>query len=121
MTIPWIGVVRKTWLVYNRVKKGVCNKMAKIDVKCPYCGSINVIKHGVTPAGYQRFRCRNEQCTVKTFQLEYMYEACYPDVDGKIVAMAVNASGIRDTARVLHVSTDKVMNTLKKQNRKLNT
>ena len=32
-----------------------------------------------------------------------------------IVDMAMNASGIRDTARVLHVSTNTVMTELKKR------
>jgi transposase-like protein len=33
----------------------------------------------------------------------------------QIVDMAMNASGIRDTARVLHVSTNTVMTELKKK------
>jgi transposase-like protein len=35
--------------------------------------------------------------------------ACTPAVKEQIVKMALNASGIRDTARVLHVSTNTVM------------
>jgi transposase-like protein len=37
-----------------------------------------------------------------------------PEIKQRIVAMAVNGSGIRDTARVLGVSTDTVINELKK-------
>jgi len=37
-----------------------------------------------------------------------------PDVKQQIVAMAMHASGIRDIARVLHVSTHTVMKELKK-------
>ena len=37
-----------------------------------------------------------------------------PAVKEQIVEMAMNASGIRDTARVLHVSTNTVMTELKK-------
>jgi transposase-like protein len=37
-------------------------------------------------------------------------------VKEQIVDMAMNASGIRDTARVLHVSTNTVMTELKKRN-----
>jgi transposase-like protein len=38
-----------------------------------------------------------------------------PDVKQQMVDMAMNASGIRDTARVLHVSTHTVMKELKKR------
>ena len=38
----------------------------------------------------------------------------------QIVEMAMNASGIRDTVRVLHVSTNTVMTELKKRNLNLN-
>jgi transposase-like protein len=39
-----------------------------------------------------------------------------PEVKEQIVEMAMNASGIRDTARVLHVSPTTVINELKKRN-----
>jgi len=38
-------------------------------------------------------------------------------VKEQIVDMAMNASGIRDTARVLHISTNTVMTELKKRKR----
>jgi ribosomal protein S27AE len=31
--------------------------MATINVKCPQCGSIKVVKHGKTEPGYQRYYC----------------------------------------------------------------
>ena len=40
-----------------------------------------------------------------------------PEVKQQIVDMAMNASGIRDTARVLHVSPTTVINELKKKRR----
>jgi len=89
--------------------------MAMINVKCPQCGSIKVVKHGKTETGYQRYYCNNKECTTKSFQLEYSYNGCRPGIDNQIIAMATNASGIRDTSRVLKISTDKVMSTLKKQ------
>jgi hypothetical protein len=46
--------------------------------------------------------------------LDYSYPGQSPAVKQQIVAMAMNASGIRDTARVLHVSTNTVMTELKK-------
>ena len=90
--------------------------MATISVLCPNCQSSNVYGHGTTKQGDPRYHCMNSDCPVKTFKLTYRYVGCEPGIDEKIIAMAANASGIRDTARVLGISTDKVMDTLKKQN-----
>ena len=49
-----------------------------------------------------------------TFLLEYTYAGQSPEVKQQIVDMAMNASGIRDTARVLHISPTTVMKELKK-------
>jgi len=38
------------------------------------------------------------------FQLTYTYEARKPGVKDKIVGMAFNGSGVRDTARVLNIT-----------------
>ena len=45
--------------------------------------------------------------------LEYCYQAGIPKVKEKIVDMAVNGAGIRDTVRVLNVSKATVIKTLK--------
>ena len=50
----------------------------------------------------------------RTFLLEYAYVGQSPEVKQQIVDMAMNASGIRDTARVLHVSPTTVIKELKK-------
>jgi len=47
--------------------------------------------------------------------LEYTYAGQSPEVKRQIVEMALNASGIRDTARVLHVSPTTVIKELKKR------
>ena len=67
--------------------------------------------------GKQRYRCR--QCFKgrgRTFLLEYTYAGQSPAIKQQIVDMALNASGIRDTACVLHVSPTTVLNELKKKN-----
>ena len=74
-------------------------------------------EHGLSPEGKQRYRCR--ACLEgrgRTFLLEYSYAGQSPEVKQQIVDMAMNASGIRDTARVLHVSPTTVINELKKRN-----
>jgi transposase-like protein len=48
--------------------------------------------------------------------LEYTYPGQSPEVKQQIVDMAMNASGIRDTARVLHISPTTVLKELKKKN-----
>ena len=90
-------------------------KVATVEVKCPRCGKTQVYKYGMSKNGTQRYLCHTADCPTKIFQLEYRYEGARPGTDEKIIAMAANASGIRDTARVLGVSTDKVMDTLKKR------
>jgi len=47
--------------------------------------------------------------------LEYTYAGHLAEVKHQIVDMAMNASGIRDTARVLHVSPTTVIKELKKK------
>ena len=84
---------------------------------CPYCCETDIVRHGKSPEGKQRYRCR--QCLKgrgRTFLLEYAYAGQSPDVKRQIVDMALNASGIRDTARVLHVSPTTVLKELKKRN-----
>jgi transposase-like protein len=88
--------------------------MLYIKVLCPSCGSDDVVRNGFNN-GKQRVKCRNKECTRSTFQLEYSYNACKPGVKQTIVDMAMNASGTRDTGRVLGVSKDTVTAVLKKQ------
>jgi len=84
---------------------------------CPYCDETAIVRHGKSPEGKQRYRCR--QCLEgrgRTFLLAYAYTGQSPAVKQQIVDMAMNASGIRDTARVLHVSPTTVIKELKKRN-----
>lgn len=80
-----------------------------IAVTCPGCKSTNVVKNGKSRQGKQRYRCRNCECPRCTFILDYEQNGNKPEVKQKITEMAVNGSGIRDTARVLSVSTYTVM------------
>ena len=90
--------------------------MAEIKVKCPYCGSEEVSLYGKnSTTGRQRYLCRNQTCSHKTFQLEYKNNACRPGTKEKIVEMAMNGAGTRDTGRVLKVSPNTVTDVLKKQ------
>ena len=99
--------------------------MAEITVKCPYCGSEEVSLYGKSRSGKQRYLCRNKACGHKTFQLEYKNNACRPGTKEKIVEIAMNGGGTRDTGRVLGISPNTVTAVLKKrkitQNRSMKT
>jgi transposase-like protein len=71
---------------------------------CPNCQGTNIIRYGKTRQGKQRYLCQETLCDGRTFLLDYSYAGQSPAVKQQIVDMAINASGIRDTARVLHVS-----------------
>ncbi len=89
--------------------------MVLIAVECPHCHSDDIGKGGKTSTGKPRYLCRNEACSHRTFLLDYDYRGRQPEVKAQIIDMAVNGSGIRDTARVLGVSTDTVLSELKKK------
>ena len=82
---------------------------------CPHCQGTDIVRHGTTRHGKQRYRCRTCPDHGRTFLLAYAYAGQSPDVKRQIVDMALKASGIRDTARVLHVSPTTVLKELKKK------
>lgn len=90
--------------------------MVLIPVLCPHCHSDRVIKGGKTKAGQQRYKCQNTDCPRYSFQLGLLYTGRAPAIKEQIVDMSLNGSGIRDTARVLKISTTTVINELKKKN-----
>ncbi len=73
-----------------------------------------MIKHGKTPDGKQRYLCQNPNCRRRTFVRDYAYRGYLSEVKAQISDMAVNGSGIRDTARVLKISPTTVIEELKK-------
>ena len=84
---------------------------------CPHCQGTNIVRYGTTRQGKQRYRCQEcREGRGRTFLLDYSYAGQSPEVKEQIVEMAMNASGIRDTARVLKISAQTVMTELKKRN-----
>ena len=92
--------------------------MAVVEVQCPECGSCEVVKYGRQPNGTQRYRCKQLHCKRRIFLLQYHNTGWVPEVKQQMVEMALNGSGIRDTARVLGVSPTTVITTLKKKRRR---
>ena len=89
--------------------------MATVAVSCPDCHRTQVIKAGKQPNGTQRYRCQNPSCERTIFQLTHVAYGRLPQTQQQIVVMALNGSGIRDTARVLRVSPVTVLRVLKKR------
>jgi transposase-like protein len=84
-------------------------------IHCPECNGNEVIKHGTTAVGKQRYRCQNQVCRRSSFIREYSYQGYLSEVKRQISDMAINGSGIRDTARVLGISLTTVIEELKKR------
>jgi insertion element IS1 protein InsB len=91
--------------------------MVSVPVQCPYWHSTEVIKAGKQTNGTQRYRCQNGQCARRIFLLQYQDRGRIPEIRRQIVDMALNGSGVRDTARVLRISPTTVIAVLKKSRR----
>jgi insertion element IS1 protein InsB len=88
--------------------------MVSVPVQCPYCHSTEVIKAGKQANGAQRYRCQNGQCARRIFLLHYQDRGRIPEVRRQVVDMALNGSGVRDTARGLRISPTTVIAVVKK-------
>lgn len=87
-----------------------------LPLECPSCKDTkSVVKFGKTSNHKQRYCCQNEACAKKTFIVSYDNKGWLTEIKEKIVDMAMNGSGIRDTSRVLCVSRETVMSTIKKR------
>lgn len=82
------------------------------EIHCPHCGSNNLVKNGHSRNKTQRWPCNG---CLKSFQLDFKYNAHKPGVKEQISIMALNASGVRDTARVLGIAKGTVISELKKK------
>ena len=91
--------------------------MVSVPVQCPHCQSTEVIKAGKQANGTQRYQCQNGQCERRIFLLHYQHRGRVLEVRHQVVDMALNGSGVRDTARVLRISPTTVIAVLKKSRR----
>jgi transposase-like protein len=88
--------------------------MVSVPVQCPHCQSTAVIKAGKQANGTQRYQCHNGQCARRLFLLQYQDRGRALENRRQVVDMALNGSGVRDTARVLRMSPTTVIAVLKK-------
>ena len=89
--------------------------MTYIAVRCLYCQSEQIVKRGKTAQGTQRYLCQNTLCAVRSFLLNYRNRGCLPEIKQQIIDMSLNASGVRDTARSLHICPNTVLRELRKK------
>jgi hypothetical protein len=47
---------------------------------CPHCHGTDIVRHGKTPQGKQRYRCRETACHGGTFLLDYSYPGQSPHI-----------------------------------------
>src|SRR5262249_20319615 len=99
----FIASLRKEW------------PMTFIAIRCPHCHSAHIVKRGKTARGPQRYRWQNTRCPKGSFLLDYCNRGCLPEVKQTIIDMSLNASGVRDTARSLHICPNTVLRELKKK------
>ncbi len=71
---------------------------------CPHCQGTDLIRHGKTRQGKQRYRCQENSCKGRTFLLDYTYAGHSAGVKQQIIDMARHASGMRHTARELPIT-----------------
>src|SRR5262249_16956132 len=89
--------------------------MTFIAVRCPPCQSAQIVKRGKTARGTQRYLCQNTLCAKGSVRLDYGHRGCLPEVKHMIIDIRLNASGVRDTARSLHIGPNTVLRELKKK------
>jgi insertion element IS1 protein InsB len=74
--------------------------MAVERVRCPHCGSGEVVKYGATANGKERVRCQTAAGCGRTFIRQYASQGRVPQLKRQIGEMARNGSGVRDIGRV---------------------
>ncbi len=81
---------------------------------CRYCFN-RCFKAGHYPNHHQRYRCT----ACKKYQKEYyVYAGCHKHIDQQIVLLNNEGCGIRSISRILHISTNKVLETIRKKAKK---
>jgi len=82
--------------------------MTCITVRCPHCQREQIVKRGTTGGGTQRYLGHNTTGATGRLLLDSRHLGRLPEVQHPIMAMRLDASGVRATARVLQIRTDTV-------------
>ena len=81
------------------------------EIACPRCSSTKIKKNGKTANRKQRYQCKDCE---RQFITTYSYLGRIESVRELIVPMTLNGCGVRDISRVLLVSSNTVLKTLRK-------
>jgi transposase-like protein len=91
--------------------------MVRVPGTCPSCPSAQVITGGQTETGTPRDRCQQTTCAHRSFGLEPADHGGVPQVKVQFIERALNSRGIRETARVLTLSSTTVLHELNTKSR----
>jgi insertion element IS1 protein InsB len=89
--------------------------MTCIAVRCPHCHSEQMVKRGKTARATQRSLCQHALWATGSCLLDSRNRGCLSEVKQPIIDMRLNASGVRDTVRLLPSSPTTVLRELKKK------
>src|SRR2546425_4774079 len=104
------GLPKQGWIEDWKTRVG-----GVVSKKTHPCQSDQIVKRGKTARGTQRYLCQHSLCAKGSFLLDYCNRGCLPEVKQTIINMSLNASGVRDTARSLHICPNTVLRELKKK------
>lgn len=88
--------------------------VAYLQMRGPACQGTDVMKHGITAQRKPRSRGKNPSWSSPTFLVEYSHWGRVPAVKQQVLEMPLNGRGIRDIARVRHISPTTVIEAFKK-------
>jgi hypothetical protein len=63
--------------------------LARIPVPCLYCQNEQVVKHGKTDTGKQRYRCPNPDRSHQSFRLDPAYRGRLPEIKQQVIEMSL--------------------------------
>ena len=86
------------------------------EITCPRCSARSIQKNGITANHKQRYRCK--RCR-RQFIIQYSYQGRDPEVRRLIIPLSLNGCGIRDIARVLRISPNTVLKSLREAARRV--
>ena len=74
-------------------------------VECPVCHGTNVIKHGKSGEGKQRYLCQDQECCGKTFIRDYSDLGRLPQIKEQIIEMSLNGTVVPGLVTGLNIET----------------
>ena len=84
-----------------------------LNISCPKCTLGDISKNGKNAKGEQRYICKNVHCDGRSFKLKYSYNGWKYGIGEQIIKNRTNDEAIRDIAKKLNLSKQKVQETLK--------